>query len=236
MNKAIQQIFDKIPNTYDFINHILTLGFDTLCRRYAAKTGRSHIPKSAIRNPQSYWMDVCTGTGVMLKHLIPYADTDSTIVGTDFSLPMLRYAQIHHKDTKFTQADAGRLPFADNTFDRITISFATRNINTSAHHLGKCLREFHRVIKPGGVFINLETSQPTNPLIRKLVHLYVRMFIRPVGGLVAGNYPAYGYLSQTIPRFYNGAAFSEIIKESGFAKVTTYPLFGGIAAVHRAVK
>jgi demethylmenaquinone methyltransferase/2-methoxy-6-polyprenyl-1,4-benzoquinol methylase len=101
-------------------------------------------------------LDVCTGTGEMAHYLKRYAGRNTIVVGTDFALPMLRYATDKKEDGLiFTFADSARLPFENKVFDLVTISFATRNINTNKKNLIKCLREFYRVLKPDGRFINL---------------------------------------------------------------------------------
>jgi demethylmenaquinone methyltransferase/2-methoxy-6-polyprenyl-1,4-benzoquinol methylase len=233
MNTAIRAIFDDIPRTYELVNHLLTLGLDLPLRRYAAKTG---VVRDSSFRARGKWLDVCTGTGDMARMFSRYAGPETLLVAADFSLPMLRYAANSNRHIQAAVSDAGRLAFPDNTFDRVTITFATRNINTSRTHLERCLGEFYRVLRPGGVFVNLETSQPDNALIRRLVHLYVRAVVRPMGGLVSGNDTAYRYLSQTIPRFYDAATLSRIIRSAGFAEVAYKPLVMGIAAVHWAVK
>lgn len=241
MHKGIQQIFSGIPSTYELINHVLTLGFDTPIRRYAAKHSAFHTPHSALKK----WLDVCTGTGEMAHCLSKYvhpartggAEAATLVMASDFTLPMLRYAQRRNgPSTSFTNADSVRLPFKDNTFDVVTISFATRNINVSRRNLTGCLKEFHRVLKPGGRFVNLETSQPSSPPLRKMLHLFVRAFVRPVGTLISGSRPAYTYLSQTIPRFYDADELSGIILEAGFGECKYKRLLGGIVAIHQGTK
>ena len=102
----------------------------------------------------------------------------------------------------FCVSDAGSLPFADNTFDVITIAFATRNLNNSGQDvLIKRFGEFRRVLKPGGRFINLETSQPKSVLLKKLIHFYIWLMVKPIGYLISGSKTAYAYLARSIPRF-----------------------------------
>ena len=238
MNKGIQQIFSSVPPTYELINHILTLGFDTPIRRYtarfaAADNSKLNTPHSASRK----WLDVCTGTGEMAHYLNKYAGEDTLIMASDFTLPMLQYArQRRTSSVRFTAADSIRLPFRDNTFDLVTISFATRNINVSRQNLLACLKEFQRVLKPGGRFVNLETSQPSSLLLRRMLHAFVKTFVKPIGSLISGSGSAYAYLSQTIPRFYDADRFSEIILEAGFQECKYKHLMGGLAAIHEGIK
>jgi demethylmenaquinone methyltransferase/2-methoxy-6-polyprenyl-1,4-benzoquinol methylase len=139
-------------------------------------------------------------------------------------------------NVKFTLADVSLLPFPDNTFDLIGISFATRNLNPSQEALLRYLREFHRILKPGGVFINLETSQPSLKFIRRLFHLYVKTMVYPIGKFFSGSESGYQYLSYTIPRFYNSQDFTGLLKKTGFQKVREKQMFLGVAAIHKAFK
>jgi demethylmenaquinone methyltransferase/2-methoxy-6-polyprenyl-1,4-benzoquinol methylase len=230
MSKGIKKIFSEVPGTYEMVNHVLTLGFDIIWRRKAARI--------AAEDGGNIWMDICSGTGEMAANLNRFADNGTIIVSADFSRPMQSKAKGKkaNKSIIFTITDAKELPFPDDTFDLITISFATRNINLSKDILTKTFAEFNRVLKPGGRFINLETSQPGSKLIRKLVHLYVKTAVKPVGFFISGSKAGYAYLSSTIPRFYNGEELSEILYNSGFSKVDHKRLLSGVAAVHKAVK
>jgi len=242
MNKGIQQIFSSVPSTYELVNHILTLGFDTLVRRYTAHFATNHSAFRTQHSASRKWLDVCTGTGEMAHCLSNYARENALVMASDFTLPMLQYTRNHRvypdgsRRVRFTAADSIRLPFRDNTFDLVTISFATRNINVSHQNLLLCLREFLRVLRPGGRFINLETSQPSSPVLRKMLHVFVKTFVRPVGTLISGSDKAYTYLSNTIPRFYNADELSEIILASGFQECNYKSLLGGLAAIHEGTK
>ena len=237
MNKGIQQIFSSVPATYELINHILTLGFDTPVRRYAARFAAANNSEFITHNSEFHkWLDVCTGTGEMAHYLSKYAGEDTLVMASDFTLPMLKYAQHKHVGPiNFTAADSIRLPFRNNTFDLVTISFATRNINISYQNLLACLKEFRRVLKPGGRFINLETSQPPLIALQKLLHSFVKIFVRPIGSAISGSQSAYTYLSQTIPRFYDADRFSDIILEAGFKECKYRHILGGLAAIHQGI-
>jgi demethylmenaquinone methyltransferase/2-methoxy-6-polyprenyl-1,4-benzoquinol methylase len=230
MNKGIQKIFGEVPRTYELVNHLLTFGADIICRRRAAEM--------AVREGGTMWLDVCSGTGEMAANLARLGRNGTNVYGADFSLPMIRMAaqKSEAKKVGFVISDVGKLPFGDGSFDLVTISFATRNINTSLEGLTATLKEFHRVLRPGGRFVNLETSQPRSGLIRKMMHLYVRLAVRRVGSAISGSEAGYAYLSQTIPRFYPPKQFADIIQKAGFSTVTFRPMFFGIIAVHYGVK
>ena len=230
MTNGIRKLFSEVPATYELVNHVLTLGQD---RRWRGKAARIAASRGGTR-----WLDVCTGTGEMALGLRELAGPEVLIAAADFCLPMLQAASGKRvaRPIRFVQAEAGALPFPDETFDLVTISFATRNIHVSRDVLLRCFREFYRVLRPGGRFVNLETSQPASKLVRRLFHLYVRLTVKPVGSLISGSKAAYAYLSYTIPRFYSAPELSEILLEGGFGKVTSRPLLLGAVAVHEAVK
>lgn len=230
MKKGIERIYSEVAPSYELVNHVLTLGWDILWRKQAAKTAR--------RLGGSEWMDICSGTGELALNLSRSAAENTNIIAVDGSLPMLSLAKrkTNMSRIRFSIADAGNLPFTSDTFDLITISFATRNLNASPEVLSAFLREFFRVLKPGGTFINLETSQPRSPLLKKLFHWYVKLLVKPVGYMFSGSKAGYSYLSYTIPRFYSAQEFTTILQDSGFANLTHKAFLGGIAALHTGQK
>ena len=230
MKNRIQSVFSEVPQTYELLNHTLTLGQDILWRKRAAKT--------VATGGGTLWLDVCSGTGESAVYLSRHAKNGVKIVSADFSLPMMQkaIAKPELKKASFTLAEVTHLPFRDNSFDAIIISFATRNINTGKTNLTKAFQEFHRILKPGGIFVNLETSQPRSSLIRRLFHLYVKLTVRPIGRLVSGSNTAYAYLSHTMRRFYGADELATILLEAGFSEVIFKRLFLGVAAIHKARK
>ena len=257
MNEAIQKMFGELPRVYEPINHIVSLGLDFSWRKRAARL--------ASRGGGTLWLDVSTGTGEMAAYLRRLAGPGTTVIASDFSTPMLakarekreagsrrmtgrsnesesgrkegaRHGRPEVSRIDFVLADTGRLPFVSDCLDLVTISLATRNINTSRKSLISCLKEFHRVLRPGGRFINLETSQPSSPLVRRLFHQYVRRVLRPVGIAFSRSRGAYHYLASTICDFYDAHELAEIMEEAGFKNVTFDRFFLGVAALHRAEK
>jgi len=183
-------------------------------------------------------MDVCTGTGEMASYLYHFAKNGTEVYATDFSLPMLRKATKKPEGygIKFLLSDIKNLPFADETFDLITISFATRNINLSEDILIRTFEEFYRILRFGGYFVNLETSQPSFYLIRRFFHGFVKLSVRPIGSLISGSKLAYTYLANTIPRFYQAEELKDIMHRAGFKNIIIKKLMFGAAAIHRGVK
>ncbi len=230
MSRGVQRIFSQVPHTYETVNHVLTLGLDILWRRQAAKVAAS------CRG--SRWLEVCSGTGQMSFLLDSLATRGTRLIATDFSLPMLLTARRKPKASRLHLAlcDALRLPFPDDSFDLVAVSFATRNINLNRTTLIEAFSEFCRVLKPGGMLINLETSQPPRRIIRWLFHQYLRLVVRPVGHLISGSRVGYGYLSQTARHFYHAEELRESLFAAGFTRVDFHCMAFGVVAIHRALK
>lgn len=230
MSQPIQKMFTEVPQTYRLLNHLLTLGQDTIWRRRAAEIAAS--------GGGTRWLDACSGTGEMATCLSHLATDGTSIIVADFSPPMMSKAmeKPEAEHVAFTLSDVSRLPFRDNSFDVITISFATRNLNISKDNLFKCLQEFHRVLKPGGRFVNLETSQPRFAPIRWVFHLYVKLTVSPLGRLVSGSDTAYTYLSHSMRHFYSPEELAEIILQTGFCEVGFNRMLFGAVAIHKATK
>ncbi len=230
MRKGVQLIYSEVAETYELVNHVLTFGFDIRWRKLVAR--------SAAKLKGRKILDVCCGTGEMAFSLSKAAVENAEIYLVDFSFPMLDKArQRKYKSyTSFLLADAIDLPYKDNTFDLITISFAIRNLNTRRDILLAHLEEFYRILKPGGTFINVETSQPSSPILKKFFHFYIRTFVQPVGTFISGSQSGYRYLAYTIPRFFCADELSFLFKSIGFSRVDHTKKMGGIAAIHEAVK
>ena len=147
MKEGIRKIFSEVPETYELVNHILTFGMDILWRKKAAQI--------AIEGNGQMWMDVCSGTGEMAVYLKQLAPEKTKVFACDFSFPMIQKAlqKKESSEITFIVSDINALPFPDNTFDLITISFAVRNIDLDRKKFVKVLREINRVLKPGGRFV-----------------------------------------------------------------------------------
>jgi len=227
MNKGIQKIFSEIPRRYELINHLLTFGADIYCRKKAVDMA---VENGGTTESGS------TAQGETAVNLIKKAGNRTTVVAADFSLPMLNIARKKPAADKinFVLTDARSLPFADNSIDLITISFATRNLNSNRKILIDTFSEFRRVLKPSGRFINLETSQPPNRFFQKLMHLFVGLTVKRIGVALSGSKSGYTYLSHTIPRFYGANELSKILNEAGFSRISYKRLFFGFMAIHKA--
>ena len=152
MSKGLLKIFSEVANQYELVNHILTFGLDIPWRKRASQI--------AAADGGTLWLEVCSGTGEMAVNLQKLTHPETRIVLSDFSFPMVSKARNKSElqTTSISLADSCKLPFLDNTFDLVVISFATRNITGNRERLMKFFKEFNRILRPGGRFINLETS------------------------------------------------------------------------------
>ncbi len=230
-DNAVEQIFSsKVSRTYELVNHVLTFGFDVLWRR--------RFTRLAASGGGTEWADLCTGTGETAMYLRRLAPEGVTVHAVDFSRAMMAEAEKkpEGKGIDFIVADVKALPFEDASLDLITMSFATRNINLSREALTQTFAEYYRVLKPGGRFVNLETSQPSSGLLRAIFHGFVKGWVKLIGGALSGARPAYAYLAHTIPRFYPPEELAAILGDAGFETVTFKRLLFGMAAIHESTK
>ncbi|OGS08466.1 MAG: hypothetical protein A2270_09275 [Elusimicrobia bacterium RIFOXYA12_FULL_51_18] len=225
---AISGFYDGIFHCYDAANVFLTLGLDGRWRRKAALL--------ALASKPEHILDVCCGTGSLSIELNRLSMGRASITSLDFNEAMLSKARAKTSAVSFIRGEADALPFPDGTFDALTLSFAARNLNDGGAGLKKYFNEFHRVLRPGGVFVNLETSRPGNRLIRSLFHAYVRLATVPVRFLSPTHRAAYDFLAGTIADFYPPEELSAIILEAGFSKVEAHTLMFGAIAIHSAIK
>ena len=228
--KAIRQFFTDISTTYDWINVLMTAGLDAYWRKKAARIG--------ARRGGSRWLDICAGTGQMTMSLARQARAETTIVALDFCMPMLRHLAASSGKAVIRRClgDVTHLPFPDGSFDLVTVAFATRNLHTTRENLLACFREIHRVLKPGGRFMNLETSQPSSRFIRAAFHAVVELGVRAIGPLVSGSSVPYQYLASSMQTFYPPEQLGELLSEAGFRDVSWTPMTFGAVAAHLAWK
>jgi demethylmenaquinone methyltransferase/2-methoxy-6-polyprenyl-1,4-benzoquinol methylase len=230
MKKEIKKLFTEIASTYDLTNRLATFGLDVLWRRRAARI--------AAESGGLLWLDVCCGTGDLTRELSALAEPGTGIFGADFSKPMLDIAlrKPYRRPVRFLLSDAGKLPFPDCTFDCVTLGFATRNLHSDGEALIRAFREFRRVLKPGGRFLNLETTGILSRLMRTVVRIYLDGFVRTIGGRLSGSKPAYAYLAGSIRTFYTAGELKKILSEAGFSSVVFKRLLTRVVAVHVAVR
>ena len=227
-------MFTAVPPRYDLINHVITLGMDTHWRRLAAQACLEGKPRRIL--------DLACGTGDLAISIARLAGKDVTITGLDYSPPMLERARRKaaaaelRGRVEFIEGDATRLPFPDAHFDCVGISFAFRNLTWKNPLCRPHLAEVLRVLRPGGRYVIVESSQPRNGLVRNLFHLYLRWFVRPAGILLSGEKGAYRYLAESASNYYSPREVRELLLGAGFREVSYRPLFLGAAGIHTALR
>ena len=218
-------MFDTISKEYDGINRIMTFGID--------KKWRRKVIDIIAKNNPGFILDIASGTGDLA--IMAAQQTNATkIIGADISEGMLKIGKEKikklHLSNRITMqiADAENLPFASNYFDAITIAFGVRNFE----NLDKGIQEIYRVLKAGGKFVVLETSVPTNPIIKQ-GYLFHSNYLLPFFGKLFSKDPkAYSYLSKSAKNFPYGIAFNNILQKNGFKEVQNLPQTLGVATLY----
>jgi demethylmenaquinone methyltransferase / 2-methoxy-6-polyprenyl-1,4-benzoquinol methylase len=231
--RPLHGIFTEIPPRYDLINRLITLGMDSLWRRKAAG--------ECLKSRPQHFLDLCCGTGDLTILIAKMADYPISIIGLDYSRPMLKLAERKAREKtgrkiKFTPGDASKLPFKNEEMDSVGISFAFRNLTYNNPLSEKHVMEIVRILKPGGRFVIAESSQPANRFIRACYHFYMRNYVYRVGALLSGNRPAYKYLVESSCDYFSPDAMKKFLKEKGFKEILYKPLFFGAAGIYTAVK
>lgn len=222
----VREMFGRIVPRYDLVNRLMTGGQDVRWRRVAAQAAR---PEGGVA------LDLATGTADLAVALLRLGA--SRVVAADFCVPMLYGAQrklqaFEHRGIQLMAADALALPFDDASFDCVTSGFLLRNVVD----LPLCLREMHRVLRPGGRAVSLDlTHMPPGPLV-PLAGFYFRQVVPLLGRLVSGEGAAYRYLPSSLAGFPTADHLTDLFRDVGFGPVT-YRRFGlGAIAIHVATK
>ncbi|MEP7036557.1 MAG: demethylmenaquinone methyltransferase [Dermatophilaceae bacterium] len=217
----VAAMFDDVAAKYDLTNDVLSLGQDRRWRKLvgeAVGAGRGDTV-----------LDIAAGTGTSSE---PFADAGVNVVPADFSLGMLRVGKQRRPDLAFTAADALHLPFADESFDAVTMSFGLRNVVGT----GEALLEFLRVTKPGGSLVICEFSHPSNKVLRTAYSKYLIRSLPSIARRVSSNPDSYVYLAESIQAWPDQGALAGLVTEAGWQNVQWRNLSGGIVALHRATK
>lgn len=223
--ERVHGVFEKIYENYDQMNSVISFQQHIKWRNDTMK--KMNVEKGA------HALDVCCGTGDWTIALAEAVGPEGKVTGLDFSKNMLKIGEDKIKGKNLTQANlihgnAMELPFEDNQFDYVTIGFGLRNVPD----YNQVLREMYRVVKPGGLAVCLETSQPTMPGFKQAYRLYFR-FIMPVfGKLFAKSYKEYSWLQESAKEFPGMKELAKMFSDAGFTNVEYKPYSGGVAAVH----
>ena len=226
--RPLHKMFMAVPPSYDFLNRLLTLRMDEHWRRRAARLILEGNPLKVL--------DLCTGTGDLALHICKRSGPHTEVFALDYSAAMLDIARKkaskkRFKDVQFLQGDAAAMPFKDDDLDAIGIAFAFRNLTFKNPDRDRFLAEILRVLKPGGRFVAVETSQPTNAVMRFLFRTYMRVITKPIGGLLSGHRGAYHYLAHSAIHYYQAPELKQILLAAGFSEVNYQHLLGGVAAL-----
>ena len=217
----VAAMFDTVAKRYDIVNDILSLGQTRLWRRAVLNAVNPAVGDVVL--------DLAAGTGTSSE---PFHERGATVIPCDFSLGMLRVGRLRLPHLPFVAGDGMHLPFADNTFDAVTISFGLRNIQDTRAGLAELLR----VTRPGGRIVVCEFSQPTWSPFRTLYMEYLMKALPAIAKKTSSNPEAYVYLAESIREWPAQRQLAEMIREIGWTKVRWRNLTGGIVALHVGIK
>jgi demethylmenaquinone methyltransferase/2-methoxy-6-polyprenyl-1,4-benzoquinol methylase len=224
MNKLPHEVaamFDKVAAKYDITNDVLALGQTRAWRKAVLK---AIAPKKGERI-----LDLAAGTGTSTQ---PFYEAGADAVACDFSPGMIEVGKKRYPHLTFVQGDALNLPFKDNEFDAVTMSFGLRNVNDTK----MALQELLRVTKPGGRMVICEFSHPTWGPFRTIYMEYLMKALPAVATKVSSDPEAYVYLADSIRAWPNQELLATIIRDAGWETCEWRDLTGGIVALHRATK
>ena len=225
----VANMFDNISNNYDELNRVITFGIDVKWRKQVVDIIKATNPETIL--------DIATGTGdlaIMESKNIPNAK----ITGLDISAGMLEVGKEKIKKLNLTDkidmvlGDSENIPFEDNFFDAVTVSYGVRNFE----NLEKGLKEINRVLKPGGTFVVLETSVPTKFPFKQGYQFHSKVILPLVGKLFSKDKIAYSYLSESANSFPYGSEFNAILNKVGFKNIKDTPVTFGVSTIYKATK
>jgi len=225
----VKGVFDSVASRYDIMNDLMSGGMHRLWKRYTIQ--------HANARPGQVVLDLAGGTGDLAREFARIVGPRGRVVLADINAAMLEHGRRRLVDAgvagnvELAQVDAEALPFADNTFDRITIAFGLRNIT----HKEAALAEMHRVLKPGGKVLILEFSRPAKA-IKPAYDLYSFKVLPLLGKLVAGDPESYQYLAESIRMHPDQETLLGMMQDAGFERCRFNNLTAGIVALHTGYK
>lgn len=226
--EQIAAMFNSISGKYDFLNHLLSFGIDILWRKKAVQILRKNQPKLIL--------DIATGTADFAIEALSLKP--KKIIGIDISEGMLSVGREKLIKRNLTDkiellvGDSETLPFKDNLFDAIIVSFGVRNFE----NLEKGLSDMLRVLKPGGKIVILEFSKPKSFPFKQIYQFYFRWILPKIGKLISKDRAAYTYLPDSVEAFPDGDNFLQILNKIGFQKSQCTPLTLGISSIYSGSK
>lgn len=221
----IQKLFASIPNHYDNMNRVMSLGLDMGWRRQSIRL--ANFKKDGLL------LDLATGTGDMIlaaQKILP----EASFIGLDFCEPLMRIGQkkingeLDRTKIGWIQSDAMTLPFDENSFDGAFTAFALRNVIS----VEQVFRELYRVIRPGGKVVSLEMVKQSHPVLKKLFSFYFKQIIPRLGRWLTSYPDAYSYLPLSIENFCTADELTELISSVGWDNVQHHPVMFSNVAIH----
>lgn len=223
--KQVADMFNNVAGTYDFLNHFFSLGIDKLWRKKLVRM-------MGLQKPETI-LDVATGTGdLAIAEAVLHA---KKIVGIDISEKMLDAGKSKiskYPNIEFHLGDGENIPFPDDSFDAVSVSFGVRNFE----NVPKGLLEMRRVLNENGKIYILEFSKPKNELFKKLYYFYFCTVLPFIGKLVSKDSNAYTYLPESVKQFPDGTAFVALMEEAGYKEIKCTTLTFGISTIYTAKK
>ncbi len=222
--EQVANMFNTISPQYDFLNHLLSGGIDIIWRKKAIKLLQNKGIKTML--------DIATGTGDFAIEALKI--NPEKIVGVDISEGMLLFGQEKikkmglEKTIQLQKGDSEKLPFSDNSFDAVIVSFGVRNFE----NLQKGLTDMFRVTKPGGYCLILEFSNPRKFPMKQLYTFYSKYCLPFLGKMISKDPSAYTYLPESVKAFPDGPEFIQIFKSVGYSETNWIPMTGGICSIY----
>jgi ubiquinone/menaquinone biosynthesis methyltransferase len=221
--RYVRTLFATIADRYDFITALLSYGRDRAWKR--------RLVRIAEAAPGTRALDIATGTGDIATAL---RERGARVVGLDITPRMIELARrkVGNGAAAFVLGDMGALPFGDATFDLVTVGYGLRN----AADLTRALDEIVRVLRPAGRLLSLEFDRPRNRWLRATYLMYLTIVGGAVGWMLHGDPDTYRYIPASLRRYPDREGVERMMRERGFRQVRRYPVFGGLLAIHDAVK
>lgn len=217
----VQDMFGRIAKTYDLMNFLMTGGQDRMWRKF--------VIQKANLSAEKRLLDIASGTGdIAFEAVQQYPGIEA--VSADFSLPMMQVGQTRPlgKKVQWTGADAMNLPFDNNTFDAVTAGYLLRNVPD----IPRTLTEIYRVLKPGGMFVDLDSAPPPPGMMKPFIEIHLRYVIPTMGSLISGQGDAYEYLPESTQAFKSPEELAILMTEAQFTQISFKTFVFGTMAVH----